>query len=499
MKLDRSSGILLHPTSLSSPFGIGDLGSRARIWIDFLASAGCSLWQVLPLGPTGYGDSPYQCFSAFAGNPLLISPELLLEEGFLLKEDLTDIPEFPDDRVDFGSLIPWKHFLLDRAYLRFEYSASANLRIELSDFRITQEEWLEDYALFMALKEIESGAPWTSWPEPLRMRKPDALAAVSRDYSDAVQRQVFRQFLFFRHWQFLNDYALKRGVRIIGDVPIFVAHDSADVWAHPELFYLDKRGQPKVVAGVPPDYFSPTGQRWGNPLYRWKVHKNSGYQWWLSRLRSTLNLVDYFRLDHFRGFCGYWEVPGKAETAEKGRWVSGPGKDFFKKVVHELGELPMIAEDLGVITPDVVELRQYFGLPGMKVLQFAFGGNPKDTFLPHNYPVDCVVYTGTHDNDTTRGWFESLPENEKEFLNRYLNRCEGHVSWDLIRAGWSSVAAFALAPLQDFLELGSEARLNYPGNPSGNWTWRMDEEALNQELVSRIRKMNFLYDRIGVD
>jgi len=497
MKLNRSSGILLHPTSLPGRFGIGDFGPQARKWIDFLVDAGCSLWQVLPLGPTGYGDSPYQCFSAFAGNPLLISPELLMEEGFLKEEDLVDIPGFPEDRVDFSNLIPWKLDLLDRAYLRFECSASADLRFELSDFRFSQGEWLEEYALFMAIKEAESGSPWTSWDEPLRMRIPEPLVAASLEYFNAVQRQVFRQFLFFRQWQGLHDYALKHGVCIIGDVPIFVSHDSADVWAHPELFYLDKAGQPKVVAGVPPDYFSPTGQRWGNPLYRWKVHKDTGYQWWLSRFHSTLNLVDYFRLDHFRGFCGYWKVPGKAKTAEKGRWAPGPGKDFFKKMFRSFGELPIIAEDLGVITPDVVELRKDFGLPGMKVLQFAFSGNPKDAFLPHNFPVDCVVYTGTHDNDTTQGWYESLPEAEKDFLHRYLNRKEGYISWDLIRAGWSSVAAFAIAPMQDFLNLGSEARFNFPGNPSGNWTWRISEAELNQELVDRIREMNFLYDRVG--
>lgn len=497
MRLRRSSGILLHPTSLPGSYGIGDIGPQARGWIDFLAEAGCSWWQLLPLGQTGYGDSPYQCFSAFAGNPYLISPEALLAEGFLQLEDIEDVPEFPEEQVDFGQLIPWKLALLDRAYLRFEHSASSDLRIELSDFRADQAYWLEDFALFMALKEAHDGAPWSSWEEPLRWRDPQALASARLRLMEAVQRQIFRQFLFFRQWHNLHEYALRNGIGIIGDVPIFVAHDSADVWTHPELFHLDRLGQPRVVAGVPPDYFSPTGQLWGNPLYRWKAHRDDDYQWWLARLRATLNLVDFVRLDHFRGFCGYWEVPGKAKTAEKGRWVTGPGKDFFQKVAQALGDMPFIAEDLGVITPDVVALRELFDLPGMRVLQFAFGDNPKDAFLPHNYPVGCVAYTGTHDNDTARGWYERVPDNEKAFYRRYLDRDGQNVAWDLIRACWSSVSVLAIAPMQDFLNLGNEARLNYPGNPTGNWSWRLKEEALNEELAGKIREINYLYDRIG--
>jgi 4-alpha-glucanotransferase len=499
MKLERSSGILLHPSSLPGLFGIGDIGPQARRWIDFLSETGCSWWQILPLGQTGYGDSPYQCFSAFSGNPYLISPEALLAEGLLQLEDLADAPSFSEERVDFGQLISWKLALLDRAYLRFEYSASSDLRVELSDFRAEQAEWLEDFALFMALKEAYGGAPWSSWDKSLRWREPQALASARLIHMDAIQRQIFRQFLFFQQWHDLHEYALRNNIYIIGDVPIFVAHDSADVWTHPELFHLKKSGLPRVVAGVPPDYFSPTGQLWGNPLYCWKAHKASDYAWWVDRLRSALNLVDFIRLDHFRGFCGCWEVPGKALTAEKGRWVAGPGKKFFDRIAQVLGDLPFIAEDLGVITQDVFELRESLGLPGMKVLQFGFGGNPKDAFLPHNYPVQCVVYTGTHDNDTARGWYERVSEIERSFFRRYLNRDGKDVAWDMIRACWSSVAVLAIAPIQDFLALGNEARLNYPGNPSGNWIWRMRGDAFGQDLAEKIREINYLFDRTGKD
>jgi 4-alpha-glucanotransferase len=500
MQLQRSSGILLHPTSLPGPYGIGDLGPQAYRWIDFLAKAGCSLWQVLPLGPTGYGDSPYQCFSAFAGNPYLISPEALLEDGLLQEEDLSGvstrgIPSFRADAVDFGAVITWKLKLLDRSFQHFEQKAPTKLRHELAEFRASHTIWLDDFALFMAFKEAHNWAPWTTWEPPLRDRQLQALAEAGSKLDTAIQRQVFRQFLFFRQWSALRRHAHAAGIQIIGDAPIFVAHDSADVWAHPELFYLNEKCMPTVVAGVPPDYFSPTGQLWGNPLYRWKVHKASGYAWWIERIRAVLEQVDIIRLDHFRGFAGYWQVRGKAKTAEKGRWVPAPGKDFLKKLENALGDLPIIAEDLGVITPDVVALRDHFGLPGMKILQFAFNGEPKDPFLPHNYPVNCVVYTGTHDNDTARGWYERVGEAEKEFYRRYLERSGSNVSWDLIRACWSSVAVFALAPMQDFLGLGNEARMNYPGNPSGNWTWRMPAWALNEALQKKINELNYLYSR----
>lgn len=495
MNYKRSSGIILHPTSLPGKYGIGDLGPTAYRWVDYLASTGCNLWQILPLGPTGYGDSPYQCFSAFAGSPFLISPEVLLEEGLLLPKDLHDLPDFPRERVDFGAVIPWKLTLLDRAFRNFENLAPKSLKAEHDAFQQAQASWLADFALFMALKEYHGGAPWVTWAAELRDRQPQALAEIAKTLQSSVQRQVFRQFLFFRQWSALHKYANEKGIRIIGDIPIYVAHDSSDVWGHPELFYLENNGMPAVMAGVPPDYFSSTGQLWGNPLYKWAVHKRNKYSWWLERLQAVLAQVDFVRVDHFRGFAGYWEVPGKAKTAEKGRWVKGPGIGFFQAVRDALGELPIIAEDLGVITPDVEELRDHFELPGMKILQFAFAGGPEDPFLPHNYVHNCVTYTGTHDNDTVRGWYQRVEEEERDFYRRYLNRDGSDVSWDLIRACWMSVAVFALAPMQDFLSLGNEARMNYPSNPSGNWNWRLSENALNEKLRDRIIEINFLFRR----
>lgn len=495
MKFDRASGVLLHPTSLPGPDGIGDLGPQAHRWVDYISSAGCGWWQMLPLGPTGYGDSPYQCFSAFAGNPYLVSPQVLLTEGLLARQDLADHPSFPADRVDYGEVIPWKLALLDRAFARFQSMAPARLQDELGEFQAAQAAWLEDFALFMALKEAHEWASWDNWPLPLRRRDRAALQAARQKHADAVQRHVFRQFLFYRQWAALRARATERGVRIIGDIPIFVAYDSADVWAHPELFYLDDEGKPTVVAGVPPDYFSPTGQLWGNPLYRWDVHAATGYAWWVERLRALLRLVDVIRLDHFRGFAGYWEVPAGSPTAEVGRWAPGPGRDFVLAVRQALGELPIIAEDLGVITPDVVALRDESGLPGMKVLQFAFSGDPGDLFLPHNYTANCVAYTGTHDNDTTRGWYETAPEKERHFCRRYLASLGHDIAWDMIRAVWASVASLAVAPMQDMMGLGSEARMNFPSREAGNWGWRMSEDALSEPLRARLAELNFLYGR----
>lgn len=495
MKFERASGIILHPTSLPGRYGIGDIGPEAYKWVDFLAKAGCSLWQILPLGPTGYGDSPYQCFSAFAGNPYLVSPDSLLDEDLLHSNDLVNLPNFSSYRVDYGTVIPWKLGVLDRAYQRFKHLQQAHLLEEYARFQDEEGFWVDDFALFMALKEAHGGAPWTTWEAPLRDRHPKALNIVRQTLEVAIERQVFRQFLFFKQWASLRAYAKNQGIRIIGDIPIFVAHDSADVWAHPELFSLDKTGTPTVVAGVPPDYFSATGQLWGNPLFNWKVHTEQGYEWWISRIQAVLNFVDIIRLDHFRGFAGYWEVPGDALTAEFGKWVPAPGEELFKTLHKVLGELPIIAEDLGVITPDVEKLRDGFGFPGMKILQFGFEGGPADPFLPHNYIENCVVYTGTHDNDTALGWYERVSEKARDFYRRYLNRDGRDVSWDLIQTCWASVATFALAPLQDFLELGNQARMNYPGNPSGNWTWRMPGEALQDNLALRIKEVNYLYAR----
>ncbi|HEB64347.1 MAG TPA: 4-alpha-glucanotransferase [Chloroflexi bacterium] len=495
MNFERRAGILLHPTSLPGPYGIGDLGPEAYRWVDFLAGSQTTLWQVLPLGPTGYGDSPYQCFSAFAGNPYLVSPQRLLEENLLHSDDLVNLPPFPAGKVDYGMVIPWKLGLLDRAWQRFTRLPAGEIHAAFAAFREQHAAWLDDFALFMALKEAHGGAPWPTWEAPLRRRKPEALEAARADLETAIERQAFRQFLFFRQWEALKAYANERGVRIIGDIPIFVAHDSAEVWARPDLFHLDEYGNPAVVAGVPPDYFSETGQLWGNPLYRWEAHAAERYAWWLARIRTVLQLVDIIRLDHFRGFAGYWEIPAGEETAVNGRWVPGPGADFFAAVEQALGSLPLIAEDLGEITPDVVALREQFGLPGMKVLVFAFGDDARNPFLPHNYTPDCVVYTGTHDNDTAAGWYQRAPERERDFARRYLARDGSDIAWDLIRAAWSSVAVFSLAPMQDLLSLDNRARMNYPSRPSGNWQWRMAADALSDGLRARLQEQNILYGR----
>ncbi len=495
MKYKRSGGIILHPTSLPGPDGVGDLGPEAYRWIDFLAETGTALWQVLPLGPTGYGDSPYQCFSAFAGNPYLVSAVMLLDEGLLTHRDLADRPAFDLNHVDYGPVIQWKMRLLSRAYRNYKTGKYSDHHSGFDEFRQANRNWLPDYALFMAIKESQGGAAWEHWPGGLRLRHPHALEEFIRGNQDQIESHAFRQYLFFRQWEALHGYAKKKGVIIIGDAPIFVSADSSDVWSHPDLFYLDRSGRPTVVAGVPPDYFSPTGQLWGNPLYRWDVHARTGYSWWIQRLQASFSQVDLVRLDHFRGFAGYWEIPAGRPTAEIGRWVLGPGADFFFTIQKAFAGLPIIAEDLGEITPDVIELREAFNLPGMKILQFAFSSDANDAFLPHNYPVNCVAYTGTHDNDTTRGWYASAPEKERDFCRRYLARSGEDIAWDMIRAVWASVASMALAPMQDFLSLGSESRMNFPGKASGNWTWRLGPDALDESIKHRIREINDLYGR----
>lgn len=495
MKFERSSGIILHPTSLPGPYGIGDLGPEAHRWVDWLAGSGCKLWQVLPLGPTGYGDSPYQSFSAFAGNPYLISPELLLEEGLLTADDLADMPAWDASRVDYGEIYRWKPALLRKAYQRFQDMPVPQFNAQFEEFCAENADWLDDYALFTAIKSSHGGNSWESWPYPLRARETSTLSEIRTSLTPFVLRFSFYQFLFFRQWLSLKVYANEKGIRIIGDIPLFVAYDSADVWAHPDLFYLDEQGKPTVVAGVPPDYFSPTGQLWGNPLYRWEKHRRSGYEWWLKRIRAALRLVDIIRIDHFRGFAGYWEIPAGSPTAEHGRWVPGPGANFFNVMSNSLGaELPIIAEDLGVITPDVVALRDSFGLPGMKILQFAFSG-PDNVFLPHHYSQNCVVYTGTHDNDTTRGWYASAPEDEKDFARRYLRVDGNDFAWDLIQTAWASVSVFALTPMQDLLNLDTEARMNFPSHLGGNWEWRLNQAVLSVELQKRIKELNWLFQR----
>ena len=498
MTFQRSSGILLHPTSLPGPYGIGDLGPEAFRFVDFLAESGVRLWQTLPLGPTGYGDSPYQCFSAFAGNPYLVSPDFLLRDDYLHPNDLVEKPNFPTRKVDFGRIIPWKLNLLERAYLRFS-SDPARDRGSFERFCADESHWLDDFALFMALKESNGGGAWDGWPASLRKREASALAQARADLADSIQRFKFYQFLFFQQWNALRAQANSRGIKIVGDIPIFVAYDSADAWANPDLFFFDEDCRPTVVAGVPPDIFSPTGQLWGNPLYDWPKHKATGFAWWLARFRATFAQVDIIRLDHFRGFAGYYEIPAGDKTAEHGRWMPALGEDLFAMMKASLGELPIIAEDLGLITEDVVALRDGNGFPGMKILQFAFSG-PDNEFLPHHFHENCVVYTGVHDNDTTRGWYESASEQEREFALRYFGlKASKSMAKEfpahLIRAAWSSVAVFAVAPMQDFLALGGEARFNYPSRLGGNWDWRMDSSALTDELRDRICELNYLYQR----
>ncbi len=496
MKQNRASGILLHPTSLPGPDGIGDLGPEAYRFVDFLSRTGCQFWQILPLGPTGYGDSPYQCFSAFAGNPYLISATMLLEQGLLDPSDLADRPNFPLERVDYGTVIEWKLKLLRRSFQVFKSLKDNKIRKAFDAFRKEQKDWLDTFALFMAIKSEQGDVAWNEWPEVFRMRDAETLSRFRKDFSEEIELQIYMQFIFFNQWQSLRTYANEKDVHIIGDIPIFVAYDSADVWEHKELFYLDSTGLPEVMAGVPPDYFSETGQLWGNPLYKWHVHKDSGYQWWTKRLEHVFKTLDYVRLDHFRGFEAYWEVPYGNETAVEGRWVKGPGEDLFIALQNSLGDLPIIAEDLGVITEPVIKMRERFNLPGMKIFQFAFASDPDDNFLPHNYPVNCVAYTGTHDNNTTRGWYDLAPENEKDFCRRYLARPGDDIAWSMIRTLWRSVAAWVIAPMQDFLSLGDWARMNYPGTASGNWTWRMHPDAIDQGLIRRLHETNFLYGRL---
>ncbi|MEW6100973.1 MAG: 4-alpha-glucanotransferase [Candidatus Omnitrophota bacterium] len=514
MHKKRLSGILLHPTSLPGPCGIGELGKEAFKFIDFLASAQQSLWQVLPLGPTGFGDSPYASFSTFAGNPLLISLEKLVAQGDLLPGEVEDHPDFLDDSVEFGTLIEWKKPLLEKAASRFLDSHSSfyfALQKDFEDFCLHNREWLEDYTLFMDIKAVYSGkaqkegflsAAWNNyWDKNLALREPGALQRWRTEREREISIGKVWQYYFFRQWGELKKYANTKGIRIIGDIPIFVAPDSVDVWANRELFLLDEEGKPTVVTGVPPDYFSATGQLWGNPCYNWKELQKTGYSWWVKRIRAILTLVDIIRIDHFRGFEAYWEVPAGELTAENGRWVKAPGHDFFNTIKKTIGDIPILAEDLGVITPEVVELRDSFAFPGMKILQFAFDSresgdlSPSNEFLPHNYSPNSVVYTGTHDNDTTCGWYEKRSPEELAFIHQYIDAREDDISWSFIRMALSSVAYSALFPMQDILSLGSEARMNTPSTIGGNWKWRFSADALTRALAEKLLKISYLYGR----
>lgn len=492
----RQSGILLHPTSLPGRFGIGTFDEAAYRWVDFLAHTHQRIWQVLPLGPTGYGDSPYQSFSSFAGNPYLINLAELAADGLLDQALLDQAPGFPDDRVDYGAIYRWKLPLLRQAADAFAARATREQRAEYDAFCAAESDWLHDYALFMALKDAHGGAPWNQWAMPLRSRRPKALAQAEKTHAAAIHAHKFNQWLFYRQWRRLKAYANDAQIRALGDIPIFVAMDSSDAWTNPGEFYLDDDYQPTVVAGVPPDYFSVTGQLWGNPLYRWDAMKSNGYRWWLRRIRAALRLYDMVRIDHFRGFAGYWEVPAGEPTAVNGRWVGGPGAHFFETVLSALGELPIIAEDLGEITPDVIELRNRFDLPGMKILQFAFSTDATDKFLPHNYQPNFLVYSGTHDNDTARGWYEqSATDHERDHFRRYC-RTDGHdPAWTLIDAAFGSTAVIAIVPMQDVLDLGTEARMNLPGRSAGNWGWRLLPSQVNEQVADRLLATTLLYGR----
>jgi 4-alpha-glucanotransferase len=499
----RLSGILLHPTSLPGPYGIGDLGPEAVRFLDFLAAAGQKLWQVLPLGPTGYGDSPYQCFSAFAGNPLLVSLDVLVAQGLLMEDEVAE-GVFPERTVDYGAAIAFKGPRLLTAYERAKEKPDVQKAFQA--FCREQSAWLDDYALFMAIKEAHEGVSWTDWAPDVRSRRPQALEHWRRSKADQIAACQFAQFLFFSQWRAVKQAAHDRGIEVMGDIPIFVSHDSADVWAHPDLFRLKPDGTPVVVAGVPPDYFSATGQLWGNPLYRWDEMARTGYAWWLDRFRATFEMVDRVRLDHFRGFEAYWEIPAGEVTAVNGQWVKGPGAALFEALRKGLGELPIVAENLGVITPEVEALRHRFGFPGMAILQFAWGSDTQgSTFIPHNYPRRLVVYTGTHDNDTTVGWWtagvgdstrtQDEVERERDYARRYMNTDGREIHWDFIRTVLASVAELAIVPLQDVLGCASDARMNLPGRPGGNWRWRFTADDLTDVARQRLRLYTQTYGR----
>ncbi len=526
MRFPRSSGVLLHPTSLPGPYGAGDLGPEALGFIEFLAAAGQKVWQVLPLNPTGYADSPYQCFSAFAGNPLLISLDRLAEQGWLSHDDLSDVPELPTASVDYGAMIMFRFAKLRKAAAHFfalkdrdpdrssdrtsdrslSEPRSNAVAAEFETFCVEQAAWLGDYALFMAAKDAHGGIAWTGWEPALAAREPVALAWWTKRLAGEIAAYKFWQFEFFRQWGALREACRLRGIRIMGDVPIYVAHDSAEVWTAPELFWLDERGNPLKVAGVPPDYFSATGQLWGNPIYRWGCLREDGFRWWIERMRGAMRLFDMVRIDHFRGFEAYFEIPAGEKTAINGTWIKGPGMELFEVLEREFGALPIVAENLGRITPEVEAIRRHFDFPGMALLQFAFGSDPQGpSFRPHNYERNLVAYTGGHDNDTTVGWWtsgvadstrsEEDLQQERAFAGKYLNlRCEP-IQWAMIRALMASVADTVLIPMQDVLGLGSRARMNRPGRMDGNWRWRYKREELRPEMASRLRALTELYER----
>jgi len=505
MPFSRASGILLHPTCFPGRFGIGDLGKEAYRFIDFLASSAQQLWQILPLGPAGHGNSPYMSYSAMAGNPMLISPEVLRDDGFLSEADFANLPDFPVDRVDFERVVPIKLDLLAKAFERFKTDASSSQQQAFDKFCETHAYWLDDYAFFMAFRETHGNSSWHTWEPAVVDRQPEAIAQWHEKLSDPIFFHKFLQFEFFRQWKELKQYANQLGIQIIGDIPIYVAYDSVDVWAHPENYYLDRvTSEPELMAGVPPDYFSETGQLWGNPIYKWRRMAQTGFQWWIQRIKGTLEYVDILRLDHFRGFEAFWVIEQGDPDATRGGWLKGMGEEFFTVLKEKLGELPLIAEDLGIITTEVEDLRDDFELPGMKVLQFAFGPGRDDRFFPTNYPHEnCIVYTGTHDNDTTVGWFDKLPPELQEDILTGLDEFDEDVAeirshgvqWAFIWLAWQSIANQAIIPLQDLLGLGSEARMNVPSQADGHWSWRYRSDALAAEVGDRLKTLTVECDR----
>ncbi|EDX84354.1 4-alpha-glucanotransferase [Synechococcus sp. PCC 7335] len=497
MSFPRASGILLHPTSLPGRFGIGELGRHAYEFVDFLEETQQTLWQILPLGPTGHGNSPYMSYSAMAGNPMLISLDKVHEEGLLHTDELMPSQHFPADTVDYDKVSAFKLSLLGRAAERFKQAASEEIKAAFSQFRVEQASWLDDYALFMALKGANGGVPWSEWEDSVAGRDADALNRARVDLATDIFFHEYMQFEFYRQWCALKSYANRRGIQIVGDMPIYVAHDSADVWAYPQKFMLDpETRRPSQMAGVPPDYFSETGQLWGNPTYNWEVMQADGFDWWMRRIQSLLGFVDLIRIDHFRGFEAFWAVPEGHDTAMHGEWIKAPGVEFFEKVEANLGQLPFLAEDLGLIDEAVEALRDRFDFPGMKILQFAFGSDHLNPYLPYNVDRNSLIYTGTHDNDTTVGWYQNAPDFEKQRIATYLGAFEPiSVHWSIIRLALSSIANQAVIPMQDILGLGSQARMNTPGVGEGNWGWRYSEAMLTQTIKTYLKELTELYGR----
>jgi len=501
MAFSRVSGILLHPTSLPSRFGIGDLGSEAYRFIDFLVKANQKIWQILPLGPVGYGNSPYMCYSALAGNPILIDLETLCREGLVDLAEIAYPPSFSSDHVDYDLVKSFKLPLFRKAYERFHSQANPDRQAQYQKFCQDTAYWLDDYALFVALKQNFNDLAWNEWPAPIAKRDPTELAKWREQLATEIDFCRYLQFEFHQQWSALKRYANQYGIEIFGDIPIYVAQDSADVWSNPEIFCLDPAtGNPALMSGVPPDYFSETGQLWGNPVYNWEVLQKTGFKWWIQRFKAILEYVDLIRIDHFRGFESFWAVPAGETTAMNGEWVDAPGREFFLKLREELGELPIVAEDLGIITPEVEALRDEFGFPGMKILHFAFDSGAENPYLPYNYrSPNFVVYTGTHDNNTTMGWYDERATDQNQWVWNYLGCSRGEgVNWDLIRLALASVADRAIFPMQDLLGLGADCRMNEPSKPDGNWDWQLRPDAITDEIADRLRFYTGIYGRTPV-